>query len=153
MAAQPDTKVERDLLRLVYASLAAPGLTDDDLESIEASSAGRNRAAGLTGLLLHQGGSFFALLEGPRRRLLARMERIITDPRHRGVDILVETTIPARRFEFLELRPTAWRSGVAHLGRRRLPSHPRKPPEIANRRVLARRHFTQPVLTRARDLV
>ena len=68
MAAQPDTKVERDLLRLVYASLAAPGLTDDDLESIEASSAGRNRAAGLTGLLLHQGGSFFALLEGPRRR-------------------------------------------------------------------------------------
>ena len=99
MAAQPDTKVERDLLRLVYASLAAPGLTDDDLETIEASSAGRNRAAGLTGLLLHQGGSFFALLEGPRRRLLARMERIITDPRHRGVDILVETTIRARRFE------------------------------------------------------
>jgi len=99
VAAQPDTKVERDLLRLVYASLAAPGLTDDDLESIEASSAGRNRAAGLTGLLLHQGGSFFALLEGPRRRLLARMERIITDPRHRGVDILVETTIRARRLE------------------------------------------------------
>jgi hypothetical protein len=99
VAAQPDSKVERDLLRLVYVSRATPGLTAADLAAIEASSAGRNRAAGLTGLLLHRDGSFFALLEGPRRRLLARMERIITDPRHRGVDILVETAIPARRFE------------------------------------------------------
>jgi hypothetical protein len=99
VAAQPDRKVERDLLRLVYVSRAAPGLTAADLEAIETSSAGRNRAAGLTGLLLHRGESFFALLEGPRRRLLTRMERIVTDPRHRGVDILVETAIPARRFD------------------------------------------------------
>jgi len=100
----PGTKVERDLLRLLYVSAAAPALTADELEAIAASSAERNYAAGLTGLLLHQGEGFFAVLEGPRRRLLARMERIITDPRHAGVDILLEAPIAERRFEI-------WRFG------------------------------------------
>jgi hypothetical protein len=90
---------ERDLLRLIYVSAAAPALSARDLDSIAARSAAHNGAAGLTGLLLHQGERFFAVLEGPRRRLLARMERIITDPRHASVDILLETPIADRRFE------------------------------------------------------
>jgi hypothetical protein len=101
---QSGAKVERDLLRLIYASAAAPGLTTDDLEAIADRSDDRNRAAGLTGLLLHQGEGFYGILEGPCRRLLARMERIITDPRHAGVDILLETPIASRRFE-------TWRFG------------------------------------------
>ena len=97
--ADPGTKGERDLLRLVYASTAAPGLTAADLGAIAARSAEHNRAAGLTGLLLHQGGSFYGVLEGPRRRLLARMERIITDPRHARVEILLEAPADSRRFD------------------------------------------------------
>ena len=62
-----------------------------------ARSAERNRAAGLTGLLLHQDDSFLGVLEGPRRVLLARMERIITDPRHARVDIRLEASAAARQ--------------------------------------------------------
>jgi hypothetical protein len=99
VAVHPGTKVERDLLRLVYVSAAAPSLGPDDLAAIAGSSAERNRAAGLTGLLLHEGDSFYAVLEGPRRRLLARMERIITDRRHSGVEILLEAATADRRFD------------------------------------------------------
>jgi Sensors of blue-light using FAD len=98
-AAGSDRKAERDLVRLVYVSVAAPGLAAGDLEAIAAGSAARNRAAGLTGLLLHQGGGFYGVLEGPRRRLLARMERIVTDRRHGRIDVLLEAPAAERRFE------------------------------------------------------
>jgi hypothetical protein len=99
VAADSGSKGERDLLRIVYVSDAAPALTAADLAAIAARSAERNRAAGLTGILLHQGERFFAVLEGPSRRLLARMERIIVDPRHARVEILLESAISERRFE------------------------------------------------------
>lgn len=85
-------------MQLVYVSFAAPGLTPDDLEAIAASARARNAAAGLTGLLLHQGGSFYGVLEGPRTRVFRRMEAIITDRRHSGVRILREERVAARRF-------------------------------------------------------
>ena len=38
------------------------------------------------------------MLEGPRRRVFARMESIITDPRHRDLRIIREEDIAAQRF-------------------------------------------------------
>lgn len=87
-----------DLVQLVYASTAAPALSAADLDAIAAASRTRNEAIGLTGLLLHQGRSFYGVLEGPKRRVFARMERIITDPRHFRVRILREEDVAARRF-------------------------------------------------------
>jgi hypothetical protein len=88
-----------DLIQLVYVSTAAPGLTADDLDAIAAASAARNAAAGITGLLIHQGDVFSGTLEGPERRVLARMEVIIRDPRHSRVRVLREAPISCRRFE------------------------------------------------------
>ena len=85
-------------MQLVYVSSAAPGLTRDNLEAIAGSARARNAAAGLTGLLLHQGGSFYGVLEGPRTRVFQRMEAIITDRRHSGLRILREEPVAARRF-------------------------------------------------------
>jgi hypothetical protein len=85
-------------VQLVYVSSAAPGLTPDDLEAIADACRVRNAAAGLTGLLLHQGSAFCGVLEGPRTRLFRRMEAIITDRRHSGVRILREERVAARRF-------------------------------------------------------
>jgi Sensors of blue-light using FAD len=99
VADQPGSRQDCDLLRLVFVSRARPGLTPEDLESLSRRSEARNRAAGLTGLLLHQGETFFCVLEGARRRLFAAMERIITDPRHAGVEILLEMPIENRRFD------------------------------------------------------
>ncbi len=96
-------------MQLVYVSSAAPGLTPYDLEAIAASARARNAAAGLTGLLLHQGGSFYGVLEGPRSRVFQRMEAIIIDRRHAGLRILREERVAARRFANWELRRLAGR--------------------------------------------
>ena len=79
-------------------SSAAPGLTQDDLDAIAGASAARNQAAGITGLLVHQGDVFSGTLEGPERRVLQRMEVIIRDPRHSRVRVLREASVPSRRF-------------------------------------------------------
>jgi hypothetical protein len=88
----------RDLVRLDYISAASGPLAPADLAAIEAAGLRNNAARGLTGLLLFGGGRFYGLLEGPQRRVFARMERIITDPRHRSLCILREDTVSERRF-------------------------------------------------------
>jgi hypothetical protein len=74
-------------------------LTPDDIDVIAAQSRAGNDAAGLTGLLLHQAGRFYAVLEGPQRRVFGRMESIATDRRHSGLRILREEPVQIRRFE------------------------------------------------------
>jgi hypothetical protein len=86
-------------VQLVYVSTAAAHLTTEELDAITAQSERNNAAGGLTGLLLHQGGHFYGVLEGPRRRVFARMERIITDSRHSRLRILREQSVSFRRFE------------------------------------------------------
>ena len=123
MAAQPDTKVERDLLRLVYVSARGPGLTADDLEAIDAQL-GRaqprrraDRPAAAPGRRLLR-----ACSKARAGGCCARMERIITDPRHAGVDILLETPIADRRFETWSFGRLPGAAGVAQLGRARTSS-------------------------------
>ncbi len=89
----------RQLIQLVYVSAATPKLAPEQIERIRLASDRENARLGITGLLLHQGGSFYAVLEGDRRRVFRLMERIITDPRHRDVQILRESPVPRRRFE------------------------------------------------------
>jgi hypothetical protein len=86
------------MLRLVYVSEATRDLDASDLEAIARASERNNQALGLTGLLLFGGGRFHAVLEGGNRRVLSRMETIITDPRHRAIRILSEEEIAAPRF-------------------------------------------------------
>ncbi len=86
------------LVRIAYLSVAARDLATADIDAIAAASRRNNAARGLTGLLFHGGGRFYGLIEGPRRRVFARMERIVTDPRHRALQILREDAIDARRF-------------------------------------------------------
>lgn len=91
-------RVERDLVRIAYVSTAKSGLTAADVEAIAAAARVHNARDGLTGLLIWQGVRFYGILEGPRRRVFACMERIIVDPRHAAVEILLEADIDVRRF-------------------------------------------------------
>lgn len=88
----------RPLLQLTFVSDAVGRLGPEELASLRQVCERNNLRLGLTGLLLHRGGRFFAALEGPERALLARMEIIVTDPRHRGVRILNERGVEERRF-------------------------------------------------------
>jgi Sensors of blue-light using FAD len=87
------------LVQLVYVSTSAAQLAAEELNAIARLSQENNSAGGLTGLLLHQGGHFYGVLEGPRRRVFACMEKIITDARHSRLRILREQSVSSRRFE------------------------------------------------------
>lgn len=103
-------------MRLVYSSSASPSLAPGDVARIGEQSARNNLVHGLTGLLVHHRENFFSVLEGPRRRVFARMELIATDSRHHGLHILREDAVSTRRFlnwHFTRLPDGATRPGEA----------------------------------------
>jgi hypothetical protein len=86
------------LLRIVYLSQATGDLSPEALAAIEASSRRRNAKVGITGLLIADESFFYGILEGPPRALLAQMEVIAQDNRHRALRVLREHPVEARRF-------------------------------------------------------
>jgi hypothetical protein len=93
------TRDDRDLVQIAYVSIAAAALTPAELEAMAAQAAARNADARVTGLLLHHGIYFYAILEGPRRRVLGRIEDIIAERKERELRILREQAVSRRRFE------------------------------------------------------
>jgi hypothetical protein len=89
---------ERDLVQIVYVSVAATPLTSDDLATMATRAGDLSQAARLTGLLLHRDSYFYAIVEGPRRRVLQRMEEIVAGRGERSLRILREEPISRRRF-------------------------------------------------------
>ena len=86
------------LFRLIYSSEAAPDLAAADLEGMLAESRVRNRAHGITGVLVFVEGAFLQILEGEKNDVLDLMERIERDPRHRGVKVFHEEETGERAF-------------------------------------------------------
>ena len=84
--------------RLIYSSEAAPGLATAELEEMLAESRIRNRAHGITGVLVFVEGAFLQILEGEKADVLGLMERIERDPRHRGVKVFYEQEVDERAF-------------------------------------------------------
>ena len=87
------------LLRLTYASRAVDGLTKDDLRAIANEAQDRNRALGVTGLLLYVEGDFLQVLEGPGGAVEQIYELIENDRRNRWVTRLSTERILRRAFE------------------------------------------------------
>lgn len=88
----------KTLFSIVYSSDATSGFTSIDLAELLSECRVKNRAVGVTGMLLQENGHFLQALEGPEvavRDLLARIER---DPRHDHVQVLGEEVIEQRRF-------------------------------------------------------
>lgn len=91
-----------DLYRLVYYSRNRIGQTEQEptqeIHDILAASRRNNAAAGVTGALLFNAGSFGQVLEGGRRAIEATFERIQRDPRHGDVSLLDFQPIRLRGF-------------------------------------------------------
>ncbi|MBS0314365.1 MAG: BLUF domain-containing protein [Burkholderiales bacterium] len=96
------------LVRLLYVSRAADGLSAAMIDEIVAQSRKNNPEAGLTGLLCHSGSIFMQVIEGGRPAVSATFARILRDPRHRDVELLVFEEISERRF-------AGWVMGRANL--------------------------------------
>jgi methanogenic corrinoid protein MtbC1 len=81
-----------------YQSKATARPTAADLRELVSKAESRNRALGVTGMLLYDKGRFFQTLEGPPRALETLWTSISSDPRHAEIEVLSEHVIPSRLF-------------------------------------------------------
>jgi hypothetical protein len=72
--------------------------TDRDLKNLLETSRRHNEACQITGLLLYVYGNFIQLLEGRKEDVLAMVDRIGEDTRHRGMIRLLEADCAKREF-------------------------------------------------------
>lgn len=98
------------LVRLMYASRAVPALDQEELHAILRKSKADNPAEGITGVLCFSGGIFLQVLEGGRTAVNRLYNRIVTDPRHTDVELLLYQEIGERRF-------AGWSMGQVNLSR------------------------------------
>lgn len=86
------------LVRLMYASRATAEVDQDMLLAILRKSKTDNPGLGVTGVLCCSGGVFLQVLEGGRSAVNRLYNRIVADPRHRDVELLLYQEIAERRF-------------------------------------------------------
>lgn len=86
------------MIALTYLSTATVAFDDAALLELLDRSRRNNRAAGLTGMLLHADGHFIQTLEGEPEEVDTTFGRIEADPRHRDVIIALREETPDRVF-------------------------------------------------------
>jgi hypothetical protein len=100
-SAAPQTE---SLSMIAYRSLAVAAPSDTALQQLLQAAQIRNRAAGITGVLVHDQGSYFQWLEGPSESLQRVWASILRDRRHHQVTVLREEPISDRVFQGWDLR-------------------------------------------------
>ncbi|MBC7598559.1 MAG: BLUF domain-containing protein [Polaromonas sp.] len=88
-----------ELHEVLYVSTLAPGAPLQVVAQITAKARQANEAADITGLLIFDGMRFCQQIEGPRREVLALIQRILQDKRHIHVEIRRHGPLEARRFK------------------------------------------------------
>ncbi len=76
------------LKRIKYVSRYARHLTENEIESIVATSQRNNAARQISGIMATSGRMFYQVLEGPSEAVDALYARISADPRHTDVALL-----------------------------------------------------------------
>lgn len=129
---QPETSRVREIAResaaqtlwsLVYHSRASRLMTESDLEDLQRTAASRNRAEGLTGLMIYDEGRFFQWLEGSEEGLEKVWTSIQRDPRHGCIELLGRYPAPVRCFGDwdMKLSTRSLKTNKAHSGFINLP--------------------------------
>ncbi|CAM3738484.1 BLUF domain-containing protein [Paracidovorax anthurii] len=91
------------LYEVLYVSTLAPGEPLSAVAAIAARARPANAERHITGLLVFDGQRFCQQLEGPRKPLLALLERIRLDPRHTQMEVLHHSPLAQRRFHRFSL--------------------------------------------------
>lgn len=86
------------IYHLVYGSHAAAPFSKEQLVALLEKSQRNNQARGISGLLLYRDGIFLQVLEGPEVSVRALFGRICEDPRHQGIEMLMQGHSPRRQF-------------------------------------------------------
>ena len=91
------------LHEFLYCSLLAPGQSTEVVGRIVTLARTRNAQEEITGLLVFDGMRFCQHVEGPRRNVLRLLDRLESDPRHIGMQVVYEGGLAQRRFRHFEL--------------------------------------------------
>ena len=70
------------MIRILYLSQSAYDITDAQVNDILTTSRANNLTYGITGVLIHGGGLFMQVLEGPEQSTLRLYVKILEDRRH-----------------------------------------------------------------------
>ncbi|VWX37412.1 Blue light sensor protein [Limnobacter sp. 130] len=87
------------MIRLLYCSQAKPDFTKETLDEILLISRKNNSTAGITGVLVHGGGMFMQVLEGPEQQVLRTYMKILDDKRHTDSRIIHISPVKERLFD------------------------------------------------------
>src|SRR5579871_1906288 len=86
------------LIRCIYASLAVSTFNEAELPLLLERARRFNSLHSLTGMLLYVEGNFFQVLEGEAEAVDAIYARIMRDPRHTRVTLIIREPIAQRDF-------------------------------------------------------
>jgi two-component system, chemotaxis family, chemotaxis protein CheY len=87
------------LLRVVFRSEVAPGVTKEHIKSILSASQAKNPARNIGSMLCFDTTHFLEILEGPHRVVDALYSKIMADTRHRNVQTVIKDGIKERLLE------------------------------------------------------
>jgi hypothetical protein len=96
------------IVRLIYASVARPNLSYDQVRQILSTASAHNEAHGITGILCYSSGAFLQALEGKRVPVNKLYNRIIRDVRHTDCEILSCGPIEVRSFIEWTMKMISW---------------------------------------------
>jgi hypothetical protein len=94
----------------MYCSRAATGVDGEELSLLLRQCRSHNGEAGITGMLCFSQGLFIQVIEGGRSAVNQLYQRILADPRHHDVVLLVYDEISQRRF-------AGWTMGQVNMAR------------------------------------
>lgn len=86
------------LVRLAYISRLTPEVHEDEIAEIVRSAAEFNALNEITGIIAFEGDRVCQVLEGEEQPIDALYARILYDPRHVNVTILLNGSIDYRQF-------------------------------------------------------
>lgn len=86
------------VFELVYCSIAKPGITSEDIDTILKTAREFNAANELTGCLLFHNNQFAQILEGKESTVKELYSSIAKDERHENVQRLVQGEKEERKF-------------------------------------------------------
>lgn len=87
------------MFQLIYASIAARALDEDDLAVLVEHARQKNEGAGITGVLVYRNGTFLHVLEGDDEATVRRLfETIRADDRHQWITLLKASSLEGRDF-------------------------------------------------------
>lgn len=87
------------MLRVFYFSRATQAISDEQLRELLTSSRRNNALQGISGVLVHGGGLFAQILEGPEQAVLRLYGKILDDRRHSNCRIIYISPANERMFQ------------------------------------------------------